>query len=112
MKFEQARRCGLAVGVAAGLRYLHLELSEPLIHRDLKPDNVLVTGGFEPKVADFGESTYYDTALAEDEHTEQLDMTMVGTPMYCAPEVLKGEEHVWLALCEHGYVLVVAELHA
>ena len=38
----QDLRHGLALGAAKGLRYLHHDLSEPLIHRDVKPDNILV----------------------------------------------------------------------
>ena len=50
-------RHGLAVGSAKCLSYLHHDLKEPLIHRDIKPDNVLVGEGIVAKVADFGEST-------------------------------------------------------
>ena len=42
---------GLAHGVAKCFRYLHHELREPLVHRDLKPDNVLVDECMMPKVS-------------------------------------------------------------
>ena len=53
-----------------------------IIHRDLKPDNCLITDTYSVKICDFGEARAID-----------LDntMTMVGTPMYIAPEVVKGE---------------------
>ena len=80
-------RHGLAVGTAKGLAYLHHELSEPLIHRDIKPDNILVGDDVVAKLADFGESTRFDTKLAkEDGHDDNFDalsMTMVGTKLYC-----------------------------
>ena len=74
----QARAC---------LAYLHHELTEPLIHRDIKPDNVLVNADVVAKLADFGESKRFDTKLAKEDtldgHDDALTMTMVGTQLYC-----------------------------
>ena len=80
-------RHGLAVGTAKGLAYLHHELTEPLIHRDLKPDNVLVSADVVAKLADFGESKRFDTKQAKenalDGHDDALSMTIVDTKLYC-----------------------------
>eukprot|EP01104_Vermistella_antarctica_P012308 TRINITY_DN3540_c0_g1_i2.p1 TRINITY_DN3540_c0_g1~~TRINITY_DN3540_c0_g1_i2.p1 ORF type:complete len:764 (+),score=118.30 TRINITY_DN3540_c0_g1_i2:1890-4181(+) len=63
---------------AKGMLYLHKQ-NPPIIHRDLKSPNLLVTSEFVVKVADFG--------LARD--TSNVTMTRaVGTPMWTAPEVL------------------------
>ena len=80
-------RFGMAMGVAQCMRYLHHDLNEPLIHRDLKPDNILVAEDHVTKVADFGESRHFDTRLAKEEGAADLVMTFVGTRLYCAPEV-------------------------
>ncbi len=81
--------------IVACFEYLHHGLNEPLIHRDLKPDNVLITADMHAKVADFGESRRFDVAEAIDARDEHdgdiaLTMTMVGTPMFCAPEASFG----------------------
>ena len=78
----------LAVGVATALTAIH---GSGVIHRDLKPGNVLLTlGGI--KVIDFGLAR----AL---EATSQLTRTghMVGTISYMAPERFDAEEHARLS---------------
>jgi Protein kinase domain/D-mannose binding lectin/S-locus glycoprotein domain len=47
-------RFKVAMGTAKGLAYLHHECLEWIIHCDVKPENILLTRNFEPKIADFG----------------------------------------------------------
>lgn len=54
-----------------------------IMHRDLKPDNILLHNGVI-KIADFG----FCKSLAS---PQDLAQTMLGSPIYMAPEVLKGE---------------------
>nr|XP_025631018.1 inactive protein kinase SELMODRAFT_444075-like [Arachis hypogaea] len=52
---EWAARQKIAIGAACGLRYLHEECKVGcIIHRDMRPNNVLITHDFEPLVGDFG----------------------------------------------------------
>lgn len=48
----------IAIGTAKGIRYLHEECQQKIVHYDIKPANVLLTADFVPKVADFGLAKY------------------------------------------------------
>lgn len=74
----------LALDVAEALVYLHSFIS-PIIHRDLKSRNVLLSDTWEAKLTDFGVSRELDE-----------DQTMtgeIGTVSWIAPEVLRGERY-------------------
>lgn len=83
---EPARALALADMVADALAPVH---AAGLIHRDLKPDNVLITGDGGLKVLDFGLARVAEKQ-ADDAALTQPGM-YVGTPQYMAPELWKCE---------------------
>ncbi|CAN6545246.1 unnamed protein product [Malus baccata var. baccata] len=47
-------RYNIAVGVAQGLSYLHHDCHPPVIHRDIKSNNILLDANLDARIADFG----------------------------------------------------------
>jgi serine/threonine protein kinase/tetratricopeptide (TPR) repeat protein len=76
---KETRQCvALVAKVARAVQYAH---SRGILHRDLKPGNVLLDARSEPLVSDFGLAKWLDT-------TSDLTrtLTIFGTPGYIAPE--------------------------
>lgn len=72
---------GIEIGIAVA-RGLECALERGLIHRDIKPGNILFDGNNTPKVVDFGLSLSFETA-------DHFDGEIWGTPYYVAPEKLE-----------------------
>ncbi|KAE8718581.1 putative LRR receptor-like serine/threonine-protein kinase [Hibiscus syriacus] len=78
-------RLRIALGSAKGILYLHNEADPPIIHRDIKANNILMDFKFTPKVSDFGISRL--APLPEAEGASAHVSTLVkGTPGYLDPE--------------------------
>ena len=79
----QAMRIGAQV--ASALDCAH---ARGIVHRDLKPENIMVANDGSAKLMDFGIAY----VMQEGGKDESRKNTVVGTPVYMAPEQIKGEQ--------------------
>ncbi|KAG0499764.1 hypothetical protein HPP92_004455 [Vanilla planifolia] len=80
-----AERYKIAVGVAEALSYLHSnDGTQPVIHRDVKSSNILLSDSFEPQLSDFGLAQWAESPPQNRENTACNDLA--GTFGYLAPE--------------------------
>ncbi|XP_019175291.1 PREDICTED: probable receptor-like serine/threonine-protein kinase At5g57670 [Ipomoea nil] len=80
-EFRWSERYKVAVGVAEALDYLHSRDDQPVIHRDVKSSNILLSDDFEPQLSDFGLAKWASTTSS---HITCTDVA--GTFGYLAPE--------------------------
>ncbi len=80
LKLEDA--LGIAVQVCEGLQAAH---EKGIVHRDIKPGNILLTPKGQVKITDFG------LAAMADRTRITKSGTLLGTPAYMSPEQAKGE---------------------
>ncbi|KAL3676275.1 hypothetical protein R1sor_026223 [Riccia sorocarpa] len=76
------QRLKISIGIAKGLSYLHEELQPKIIHRDIKPQNILLDKDWNPKIADFGLARH----LLDTSTQKAIATTVAGTKGYLSPE--------------------------
>ncbi|KAK1425343.1 hypothetical protein QVD17_20694 [Tagetes erecta] len=82
-KLPMKRVLQFALDIAKGLSYMH---SKKIIHRDVKPENILIDHENNLKLADFGESTFESLELF-------YTSGEIGTRGYMAPEIVRGKPY-------------------
>jgi serine/threonine protein kinase/WD40 repeat protein len=81
--FQPRRAARLVSTIARAVHYAH---QRGVLHRDLKPGNILLDGQGEPHLTDFGLAK-----LLERESTLTHTHALMGTPAYMSPEQARGE---------------------
>ena len=100
LNFEQKRK--IIVGVAKGINHMHTR-QKPLVHRDIKPGNILLDECFNPKIADFDLLRYGTSG----EYTA-VSMTgrEAGTALYMPTEARNGSVTAKMDVWAYGIVLL------
>ena len=80
--FPQARKLEIIEHLSSGLDYAH---DEGLVHRDVKPANIMIGLDGVVKILDFGIARVTDSGLTQ-------AGVMMGTPNYMSPEQVEGKE--------------------
>ncbi len=91
LPFKQAVE--MTIGILNGLEFLH---NRKIIHRDIKPQNVLLQGD-TPRLADFG--------ISRAMQTTSISSKLVGTDAYMSPEAFDGKRSVQTDVWSVGVVL-------
>lgn len=83
---DLAARLDIAIDVAHAVTYLHMYTDHPIIHRDIKSSNILLTENLRAKVADFG---FARLGADSDSGATHVSTQVKGTAGYLDPEYLR-----------------------
>lgn len=88
------QRLDLFRAICGGVQYAHEHL---VVHRDIKPDNILVERDGTPKLLDFGVARLVSHESDHEDHEAAFAATWWMTPDYASPEQISGRARVTTA---------------
>ncbi len=108
-KLNFKKKLSICLDILRGLEYLHCRRPKSLIHRDIKPQNILLNHSYNAKIADFGLSKLIDNKLIKtpskefilqdknSQNTELKDISEltqnVGSKRYMSPEMISKKPY-------------------
>ncbi|MCY7374499.1 MAG: bifunctional serine/threonine-protein kinase/formylglycine-generating enzyme family protein, partial [Pyrinomonadaceae bacterium] len=90
---DEEQALEMMTGILRGIEHLH---SRSVVHRDLKPDNILLQGNF-PRITDFGISRIVSTGT--------MSTKPIGSPAYMSPESFLGNKSQQTDIWSAGVIL-------
>lgn len=97
--FDDTAKTKIAYGIAVAMAHVH---SHNIMHRDLKPGNILIDKDYNPIINDFG--------FAKISKPNEENTTSIGTPMFMAPEVIKENGHYDSKVDVFSYSMILCSL--
>jgi calcium-dependent protein kinase len=96
-RFEEKQAAFIMSQILQGVNYLH---SKGIVHRDIKPENILLDeeNSLELKIIDFDTATFFGKDCCKE---------MFGTPLYMAPEMVKGKYNEKCDLWSCGIIMYI-----
>lgn len=76
-----SKKVKICVDVLRGLEYLHCRKPNSLIHRDIKPQNIVLTQSGCAKIADFGLSKFIDNKMKKNSSKDSLEQILSLSPI-------------------------------
>ncbi|OHT11667.1 hypothetical protein TRFO_03889 [Tritrichomonas foetus] len=97
--FDITQKMIIAYGTARSLKIMH---DHHFIHRDIKPDNILLDHRLRPFLTDFG--------LSRKIPPSQQQVTNIGTLNYMSPEILSGQKNITNKSDVHMFGMLLYEM--
>src|SRR5689334_9311050 len=82
------------ISICQALIYLHTQERSPIVHGDIKPQNILLSKYMHAKLCDFGLSHIQSTANITYTQATKHNVAS-GTPQYLAPELINDDKPVY-----------------
>lgn len=97
--YDDTAKTKIAYGIAVAMAHVH---SHRILHCDLKPDNILIDKDYNPIINDF--------AFAKIIKKSEKNSSLVGTPLFMAPEIIKEEGNYDFKVDVYSYSMILYNL--